>query len=148
MLTINPSEVIWTILCFLALYFVLKRFLFDPLVTFMDARDATVRSGLDEEAAAQALIDEEKRGVEAARQESLQAARQLLNEQKTADEQRRSDAIAEAHRRAAALQQEAKDQAEALRQQTREELAAQSDMLARCLAEHLLEAGNLAIQKK
>ena len=36
MLTVNPSEVIWTILCFLALYFVLKRFLFDPLVAFME----------------------------------------------------------------------------------------------------------------
>jgi len=148
MLTINPSEVIWTILCFLALYFVLKRFLFDPLVTFMDARDAAVKAGLDEEAAAQALIDEEKRGIEAARQESLQTARQLLNEQKTADGQRRSDAIAEAHSRAAALEQQAKEQAEALRQQTREELCAQSDELARCLAEHLLETGNLAIQKK
>ena len=148
MLTVNPSEVIWTILCFLALYFVLKRFLFDPLVAFMDARDAAVQSGLDEESAARALVDEEQRGVEAAREESLRKARALLNDQKTADEQHRTDAIAAAHRRAAELEQESKEQAETLSQQSREALAAQSAALTRVLADRLLEAGNLAIEKK
>ena len=148
MLTINPSEVIWTILCFLALYFVLKRFLFDPLVAFMDARDAAVQSGLDEESAARALIDEEQRSVETAREQSLQKAQVLLADQKAADEQRRTAAIAAAHSRAAALEQQAKEQAEALRQQSREELAAQSALLARTLADRLAEAGNLVIEKK
>lgn len=148
MLTVNPSEVIWTILCFLALYFVLKRFLFDPLVAFMDARDAAVRSGLDEESAERARIDEEQRSIEAAREQSLQKARQLLADQKTADEQRRSDAITAAHRRAVELEQQAREQAEALRQQTREELAAQSAAFTRALADRLSEAGNLAIEKK
>lgn len=148
MLTVNPSEVIWTILCFLALYFVLKRFLFDPLVAFMDARDAAVQAGLDEESAARALIDEEQRSVETAREESLQKARALLAERKTADEQHRTDAIAAAHRRAAELEQEAKEQAETLSQQTGRELSAQRASLVRALADRLTEAGNLAIEKK
>lgn len=38
MLSINISELIWTIISFLILYFILKKFLFDPLVTFMDER--------------------------------------------------------------------------------------------------------------
>ena len=42
MLSINPSELIWTILCFLALLFLLNRFLYQPLVRFMDERKARI----------------------------------------------------------------------------------------------------------
>ena len=48
MLSINPSELIWTVLGFLVLLFLLKRFLYDPLTRFMDERSARVQAGLDE----------------------------------------------------------------------------------------------------
>ena len=44
-MSINVSEVIWTIVCFFALLFVLKKFLFDPLVRFMEARQASIDEG-------------------------------------------------------------------------------------------------------
>ena len=59
MLSINPSETIWTILCFLALLFLLDRFLYKPLVRFMDARKARIDAGLSEEKEAQAALDED-----------------------------------------------------------------------------------------
>ena len=52
MLSINPSELIWTILSFFALLFLLNRFLYKPLVRFMDERRARIDAGLNEEAAA------------------------------------------------------------------------------------------------
>ena len=44
-MSINVSEVIWTIVCFFALLFVLKKFLFDPLIRFMEQRQAAIDQG-------------------------------------------------------------------------------------------------------
>ena len=45
-MSINVSEVIWTIVCFFALLFVLKKFLFDPLLRFMEQRQAALTRAL------------------------------------------------------------------------------------------------------
>ena len=42
-MSINISELIWTVICFFVLLVVLKKLLFDPLVSFMAARDAPMR---------------------------------------------------------------------------------------------------------
>ena len=49
MLSINPSELIWTILGFFALLFLLNQFLYKPIVRFMDERRARIDAGLNEE---------------------------------------------------------------------------------------------------
>ena len=41
-MSINISELIWTVICFFVLLVVLKKLLFDPLVSFMAARDARI----------------------------------------------------------------------------------------------------------
>ena len=46
-MSINVSEVIWTIVCFFALLFVLKKFLFDPLIRFMEQRQAAIDQGFE-----------------------------------------------------------------------------------------------------
>ena len=45
-MSINISELIWTVLCFLVLLFVLKKLLYDPLMRVMDARRQQVEEGL------------------------------------------------------------------------------------------------------
>ena len=42
MLSINISELIWTIINFFLLFFLLKRFLYDPIIRFTDARRARI----------------------------------------------------------------------------------------------------------
>ena len=59
MLSINPSETIWTILGFFVLLFLLNQFLYKPLIRFMDERRARIDAGLNEEREAQAALDEE-----------------------------------------------------------------------------------------
>ena len=44
-MSINISELIWTVICFFVLLVVLKKLLFDPLVSFMAARDARIQVG-------------------------------------------------------------------------------------------------------
>ena len=57
-MSINVSEVIWTIVCFFALLFVLKKFLFDPLIKFMDQRQANIDQSLEKGREARQRKDE------------------------------------------------------------------------------------------
>ena len=49
MLSINFSELFWGIFNFFLLLFLLNRFLYKPLIKFMDDRKARIDAGLDEE---------------------------------------------------------------------------------------------------
>lgn len=142
MLSINPSELIWTILCFLALLFLLNRFLFRPLVRFMDERKARIDAGLNEERAAQAALDEEARGLEREMQERLREAGEELKADKSRSEDRRAEAVREAKQSAADADEQGKSEAEALRTETARELGFRRSELAEALARRLLEAGN------
>lgn len=142
MLSINPSEVIWTILCFFALLFVLDRLLYRPLVRFMDERKARIDAGLNEEAAARAAIEEDERGLEREREERLQEAKDELRAEKDRSEERRVEALREAKQLAAETAEQGKSEAAALREQTDRELQLRRDELAGRLAERLLNAGN------
>lgn len=142
MLSINPSEVIWTILCFFALLFVLDRLLYRPLVRFMDERKARIDAGLNEEAAARAAIEEDERDLEREREERLQEAKDELRAEKDRSEERRVEALREAKQFAAETTEQGKSEAAALREQTDRELQLRRDELAGRLAERLLNAGN------
>ena len=79
-MSINVSEVIWTIVCFFALLFVLKKFLFDPLVRFMDARQAGIDEGLEKGAEAQRKKEENAAAMRESWKERSAEAKQLLAE--------------------------------------------------------------------
>ena len=64
MLSINISELIWTIINFFLLYFLLKHFLYDPVVRFLDARQARVNEAQAKEDAARAEREESARQIE------------------------------------------------------------------------------------
>ena len=49
MLSINLSELIWTIINFFLLFFLLRRFLYKPICEHMDARQARIDAGLEKE---------------------------------------------------------------------------------------------------
>ena len=56
-MSINISELIWTVICFFVLLVVLKKLLFDPLVSFMAARDARIQDGISAGRTAQQQLD-------------------------------------------------------------------------------------------
>ena len=101
MLSINPSELIWTILGFFALLFLLNQFLYKPIVRFMDERRARIDAGLNEETAARAAIEEDERGLEREREERLQEARNELRAEKDRSEERRAEVLRDAKQSAA-----------------------------------------------
>ena len=79
-MTIEPSLVVWTVLCFLALMLILKKLLFQPMLTFMDARSAKIETARRAKTQAQAEREAElhrladERTAEEARQREAAAA--------------------------------------------------------------------------
>ena len=100
-MSINISELIWTVICFFVLLVVLKKLLFDPLVSFMAARDARIQDGLNAGRTAQQQLDAAARARSEAQRKQAAAAHALLAEAKSAAERARAHALQSAHQEAA-----------------------------------------------
>lgn len=100
-MSINISELIWTVICFFVLLVVLKKLLFDPLVSFMAARDARIQDGLNAGRTAQQKLDAAARARSEAQRKQAAAADALLAEAKSAAERARAQALQSAHQEAA-----------------------------------------------
>ena len=100
-MSINISELIWTVICFFVLLVVLKKLLFDPLVSFMAARDARIQDGLSAGRTAQQQLDAAARVRSEAQRKQAAAADALLAEAKSAAERKRAQALQSAHQEAA-----------------------------------------------
>ena len=96
MLTINVSELVLTVINFFLLLFLLKRFLYTPLIAFMDARNARIEAGLEQERAANAALQEKEALREAKRKQSQEEARKIIHDGHAADELRRVEIMAQA----------------------------------------------------
>ena len=100
-MSINISELIWTVICFFVLLVVLKKLLFDPLVSFMAARDARIQDGLNAGRTAQQQLDAAARDRSEAQRKQAAAADARLAEAKSAAERARAQALQSAHQEAA-----------------------------------------------
>ena len=100
-MSINISELIWTVICFFVLLVVLKKLLFDPLVSFMAARDARIQDGRNAWRTAQQQLDAAARARSEAQRKQAAAADALLAEAKSAAERARAQALQSAHQEAA-----------------------------------------------
>ena len=143
-MSINFSEVIWTVICFFALLFVLKKLLFDPLIRHMDARQSKIDAGLQEARRAEDAREDARRTADEQWKERTEEARHMLNEGMARDDMVRADALEESHVRAARTLAEARQITEREKELTREVVSDRGAELARALADHLLsdeEAG-------
>ena len=77
-MTIEPSLIVWTVLCFLALMLILKKLLFQPMLTFMDTRNAKIEAA--------------RKAKEDARTEYEAEARRLADERAAQEAQLRQSA--------------------------------------------------------
>ena len=100
MLTLNLSELVLTILNFFVLLFLLKRFLYQPLIAFMDQRNAWIQAALEQEQTAEAALKEEVARCEQRRKESYEAAKQMVRDAQAEDERRHSERELEAYEEA------------------------------------------------
>ena len=137
-MSINVSELIWTILCFLVLLFVLKKLLFDPLIRFMDERKAKVDEGIAAGKEAEAAREANDRELQEKRKAKAAEAAQLLAEARAKDEKARAEALAEAHKQNADAMKDAKAQLLKEEAAAEETLEAQMPELVETLTSALL----------
>jgi len=138
MLSINISEVIWTIACFFLLYFLLKKFLYDPVVSFMDARNAKVANGLEAERKVNDAMSKYDEELNEKLQRANAEASKLIADGKSADEQRRARTLNEARTQAAAIRKSLAEEAAAENEKTIDEIGARSAELSKVLCARLL----------
>ena len=138
-MSINVSELIWTILCFFVLLFVLKKLLIDPLLKVMDARNANVAEGLEAGRQAKLARDENDEALQQAKKDAAQQANVLVQEAKSADEKARQAAVAEAKQSAAQSMKDTREQLHAEEQAVSAELEQELPALVETLAAALLK---------
>lgn len=141
MLSINVSELIWTIVNFFLLYFLLKRFLYTPVVRFLDARQARLDEAEKKEAEARAAADEIDRQIEEQKALRREEAAEILAEAQKADAEQSRQSFAEAKEAAARALEDANASLRAEQERERATLASDTPELAAMLAERLLDGG-------
>ena len=113
-MTIEPSLIVWTVLCFLALMLILKKLLFQPMLTFMDARNAKIEASrkakeqarADYEAEARRMADERAAQEAQLRQSGAEALEQVQEELRRETTQKRAEAAQRLAENRAALAEE------------------------------------------
>ena len=138
MISINLSELIWTVINFFQLLFLLKRFLYTPILRFMEERRARVEAGLDEERRAGELVRENDERLAAEKTESREEAKRILDAAESAAGQRRGEVVAQARKAAGEARQAGAEQLAADREEEQAQLAAAKAELAALLARQLL----------
>src|SRR5262252_10480103 len=95
LIDINCGLMFWTILTFIIVLVILKKFAFGPIQEMLDARSAAVTSDLD--AAEQARIEAQAALAEykAALAESRREATKIMEDARRTSEEQRRQAIAE-----------------------------------------------------
>lgn len=137
-MTLQPSLIIWTVICFCVLMFILNKLLFKPLLAFMDARKEKVAKA--RERAGEIMRERSERSA------ALQAVREaelLAESEKRSKEIEQFKAFAENELKNAESENRAK--LEALSEQigtsdneTYEAIASSMDKMAEAFAERLL----------
>ncbi|HEY3205606.1 MAG TPA: F0F1 ATP synthase subunit B, partial [Gaiellaceae bacterium] len=131
LIKVTPGLMIWTIVCFLIVLFVLKRWAFGPIQSMIDERRERIRRALEE--------------ADHARAE----ARELLEEHRKLIGQARGEAeeiLAEARQVSRAMQQRVREETEADRQRRLEETKRQIEAeTRRALEEIRAEVADLSL---
>ncbi len=88
---VNPGLVIWTLVTFVLLLFLLRKFAWGPILGMIEQREAGIRESLEaadkQRAEAQRMIEEHKLALEAARRDAADMVRQAQEEVELAREE-------------------------------------------------------------
>ena len=138
MLSINISELIWTIINFFLLLFLLKRFLFDPICRHMDQRKARIDAGFEAERQAEEELRRNAERLDEEKAECRLEAGQILTRSGEEDQSLSAQRLAEAKAEAGQIRQEAAERLSAQREQEEAALSDREPELAALLASQLL----------
>src|SRR6185295_19930135 len=140
LVTPDLGTIIWTLITFVILLFLLKRFAWGPLLALLDEREKTVKDSLEAAERARAEADETLRK----NQEILAGARRetqaLLEQGRKESETLRAEILAQARQEAQGLVEQGKRQIQFEQKQAFDSLRGQVADLAIGAAERLIRA--------
>ncbi|MGA2668271.1 MAG: F0F1 ATP synthase subunit B [Ignavibacteria bacterium] len=112
LLSVEPGLIIWTIIIFIILLLILKKFAWKPLLTSLTSREQSIRSSVEKaeqlRAEAEELLEENKKRLEKADKES----RKIIIEGKEFAEKIRNDLVKKTHEETSNMIQKAKEEIE------------------------------------
>lgn len=137
-LEISVPEFIWTVINFFILLFLLKKFLYDPVLKFMDERSARIASGLAEGKNAERALADSKAELQRELSEKNDEARTLIGDARAAAEKQKAETVHEAHTEAEKLQKDLRERISTEETKARDEVDARLPELVDLLSNKLL----------
>lgn len=139
MLTPNLGLLLWTVVTFLALLFVLRKFAWKPLITALDKREEHVRSSIErsERAAREAerILEENRKQLAKAEAES----HRILNEGRSLAEKLKNEILDQAHQQSRRMVEQAKQEIDRDKEAALAQLRGEVASLAIAAAERILD---------
>lgn len=139
-LGIEPAALFINVVSFLLLIWLMKRFLFGPVGTFIDQRRQTVTEMLDKAEADRAAAASERAAVAAQRTQLLEKADREAQDLRQAASGEAEQLRANAREQARQMERLAREQTERETQQAAQQLLSESNRTAAAMARRLLEA--------
>lgn len=136
MLSINIWDLLWTFVNFFLLYLVLNKLLYTPITRFMDARQARIDEGLDQERLVREALRAGEERLAGEKEQARAQARQLIEEAQAARGEKQEE-----------LAKEKRRENQSLRQQLREETARLGEEEAARLKEAEPELAQLLLRR-
>ena len=132
------SEIIWTVINFFLLLFLLKRFLYNPIIRFTEERQARMDAKLLEEKDAKARVAENEERILNEKTKSREEARQLLAQSSDALEKQHAQVMSEARAASSKRLKDGEAELAERRDKTAEKLREATPELAALLSKRLL----------
>ena len=107
-LQISTAEFLWTVVSFFLFMFLLKKVLYEPILKVMDARNASIKEGLDEGKNAQKALEDSKAKFALELSEKGSDARAVVSDARAEAEKAKSRLLSDAHAEAEKLHGELK----------------------------------------
>lgn len=140
MLTINPSEVILTIINFFLLFFLLRRFLYNPIIKYMDERKKGIEEKMELERKALATLDELEKSMDMQRRQTMTRAREIIAQARADVEERGKLLMQQGREQSALNRKKAAVSAAMVSEREKQRVHSHIDRLAKVLADSLLGA--------
>lgn len=108
-LQISTAELLWTVISFFLFMFLLKKFLYEPVLRVMDARNARIKEGMDEGRKAEKALSESKLQLAAELTAAGGEARALISDARSEAEKVKGVKLGAAHTEAARVQKNVRE---------------------------------------
>ena len=138
MISINISELRWTVINFFLLLFLLNRFLYKPVLEFMSKRQARIDAGLQEEQDAKSSVEKNNERLLEEKARSREEAKQILAKNAEELEKQSDEALQEAKKTSAENRRQMEEALTEKQEKTGEQLREAAPELAAILTTRLL----------